>query len=136
MTDHLDTTLGDDTCRTVTSPFSEQFKEYVTTTTQIIPGDFDPTPPHSLTSLLTQTDIASTQTDLPQTPTSVGDPVRTEEPRYARAGFVDEVKKGMRKRKPVLRALVGKSKSLDSALGDDSIISDTHSVVSKGNLGH
>ena len=113
-------TSGDDT--RVTSPLSDHLKEYTTSTTQIIPGDFDPTPPASLTSLLTQTDIASTQTELPPTPTSV------EESRAPRV--FEEVK--VRKKKPVMRALVGKSRSLDSALGDDSIISDTHSVVSKG----
>ena len=116
-------TSGDDS--RITSPFSDHYKEYTTSTTQIIPGDFDPSPPVSLTSLLTQTDIASTQTDLPPTPTSV------EERRSSRVGAQEEVRWGKRKR-PVMRALMGKSRSLDSALGDDSIVSDTNSVVSKG----
>ena len=101
-------------------------KEYLTSTTQIIPGDFDPTPPTSLTSLLTQTEIASTQTEGAQN-LNLNQNLSVKLPQQAKQSMKN--RKTARHRSDVIR-----SRSLDSALGDDSLTSSASvSSKSKGN---
>eukprot|EP00116_Pleurobrachia_bachei_P000457 sb/3460719/ len=117
-----------------TSPTQQFYKEYTTSTTQIVPGDFDPTPTQSLTSLLTE--FASTQTDITEThppPPHIvenntrQEAVSNEQDRNCIRQEQETIRKRFRRR----RNLVARSRSFDSAIGDDSVVSsECQSVVS------
>ena len=103
-------------------------KEYITSTTQIIPGDFNPSASGSMTSLLSQTEITSTHTEATQTDALPASHLEVKLPKYGKQPNV-------KKKKPPSgadRPEIIRSRSLDSALGDDSLTSSA-SYSSRGN---